>query len=90
MKIKGSSPINPGQLYKVQQKKIKQLEEQTKVVKDRIEISPQAQKIKEFTRKTIALPDIRKEQVEGIMKKIDDGEYNINAEQIAKSMLENI
>ncbi len=90
MKVNGPSNVNPGQLYQAQQKKAKEAKTQKGVTGDKVEISLQAQKIKELTRKTASLPDIRKDQVVKIRKEIDGGTYKVSAEQIAKSMLENI
>ena len=90
MKVTGSFNVNPGQLYQAQQKKAKEAKTQNNPSTDKVEISPEAQKLKEMVKKTISLPDIRKEQVEQLKKEVDSGSYNISAEQIAKSMLDNI
>ena len=90
MNIKGPMGIRPGQLYQAQQNQTKQIKTNQKPPGDTIEISPQAKNIKTLTTKTLALPDIREEKVTAIKQQIDSGKYNISAEQIAKSMLDNI
>lgn len=90
MKINRPLNINPGQLYQSQQKQAKESKISRGIQADKIEISSEAKKIKEFVKKTSSLPDIRSDVVEGLKQKIDKGQYKVTSEDIAKSMLENI
>ncbi|WP_028307528.1 flagellar biosynthesis anti-sigma factor FlgM [Desulfitibacter alkalitolerans] len=90
MKINRPSNITPGQLYQSQQKQAKESKAAKGTQGDKIEISTEAKRIKELVRKTISLPDIRNNVVDGLKQKIDKGEYKVSSEDIVKGMLENI
>ncbi len=90
MKINKPYSINPGQLYQTQQKQAKELKNIKKPQSDKVEISNEAKKIKELVKKTVSLPDIRQNKVDELKSLIDNDQYVVTPEQIAKSILENI
>ena len=90
MKINRPLNVNPGQLYQSQQKAAKEIKAAKGTQGDKIGISKEAKKIKELVKKTTSLPDIRSGVVDDLKQKIDQGDYKVTSEDIAKSMLENI
>ncbi len=90
MKINRPLNVNPGQLYQSQQKQAKESKAAKGSQGDKIEISNEAKKIKELVKKTSSLPDIRSNVVDDLKQRMDNGEYKVSSEDIAKSMLENI
>ena len=90
MKIERPFNVIPGQLYQVQRKQTRESKASIEVQGDKLEISNEAKKIKEFAKKTSSLPDLRSDVVDSLKQKIHKGEYYVSSEDIARSMIENI
>lgn len=92
MKVNSNYPLNIYDVYKKQQQNSSVNEKKSKEneIKDSVQISPQAKKIKELLKMVQELPDIREEKVAELKEKIVNGDYNVPVEKIAAKMLENI
>lgn len=56
-------------------------------IKDEVNISPQA-KLYDFAKKALAaVPDVRQEKIDSIIKKMETGEYKVSSADIAEKML---
>ena len=50
--------------------------------------SPNSAEVQKFRELTKKLPDVRQDKVDEIKKKIESGEYRVDAEAVAKKMIE--
>ncbi len=57
---------------------------------DKVEISPQSRDLKKIQNVLAMTPDVRTEKVAALKKAIDEGTYQIKAEDIADKMLKEI
>ncbi len=73
--------------YTKQTSKVKEVKE-TKKSKDVLNISSVAKEY-QLAQKTVSkVSDVRQDKVEEIMKQIESGTYNVNAEEIASKMVD--
>jgi len=56
--------------------------------KDKITSSPDPAELEKFKEMAKALPEVRQEKVEDIKKQIESGKYVVDAEAVAKSIIE--
>jgi len=56
--------------------------------RDTVNISAEVREIRRLVEKTLNISDIRPEKVEDLKRKIEAGEYNIPAEELADKILE--
>jgi negative regulator of flagellin synthesis FlgM len=88
MKINGSIPKNLSKIYQKQQNSIKEnIKGRKKFEQDKIELSPQAEKINKLIEMTKEIPEIRKEKVEEIKAQIAENKYDVSAKELAEKML---
>jgi flagellar biosynthesis anti-sigma factor FlgM len=92
MRIDGNDPLANAQL-KLQTEGQRQAErEQSKVVepinrvRDRLEFSAES-RLHGYEKKVQEAPEVRAERIAEIMRKIDNGTYNIKAEKIAEAII---
>lgn len=57
---------------------------------DRIELSTEAQDFQVALKAMNRVPDIRKSKVEELKAKIDSGEYNVNAQEVANKIIDGL
>lgn len=91
MRIEG---INPQQLQKIynQQRQLIDREEgeQVRASGDSMEISDEARQIHNIAAGMEEVPDIREDRVQELRQQVQSGSYEVDAEQVADSMLEQI
>ncbi len=91
MRIEG---INPQQLQKIysQQRQLIDREEteQSRASGDSMEISEEARQIHNIAAEMEEIPDIREERVQELHQQVQSGNYEVEAEEVAESMLEQI
>ncbi|SDL67540.1 flagellar biosynthesis anti-sigma factor FlgM [Halarsenatibacter silvermanii] len=89
MEING---VNPQQIQKIYQQQRQLLSEseanQERESGDRMEISAEARQIHEFAVQMEETPDIRQERVAELRQEVQSGSYEIDPEQIAESMID--
>lgn len=51
-------------------------------------ISPDPAEVQRFKEILKGVPDVRQEKIDEIKKKIENGEYNVNADDVASKMIE--
>lgn len=73
--------INP---YKANELKVNQSQQHQLTQKDKLEISSKAKQLSEITSHAAE----RKEQVQKIKAQVEAGTYKVNAEEVAKSLLD--
>lgn len=89
MKINNFNTTNLFKIYADQNKKAKADFNSLKSGgTDRVEISPKAKELFELKQKLSELPEVNVEKVERLKELIQNGEYEIIAEKIAKKLLE--
>jgi len=54
---------------------------------DRVALSSEAQRLADYVSLVKSLPDVRKQLVEEIARRLDSGEYNVGSYEIAEKML---
>lgn len=91
MKITRPGSMNPFEAYQKQQNQIKKAEPDARSInvarEDTLELSANAKKIGEYTKKLADLPDIRESLVQEIKEQMRAGTYHISPEQLAESLL---
>lgn len=73
-------PVNP---YKLNEAKISQQKQPSSIQKDKIEISTEAKKLSKLTEANTE----RTKRIQQLKNEVESGTYEIDAEQIAKSLL---
>ncbi len=74
------SIVNP---YKANQMKAEQLEQKAKMKTDKLEISSEAKQLSEISSFTVE----RNERVQQLKEQVQAGNYEVDAEKLASSML---
>lgn len=87
MKITGQGPLNPFKAYQKQQAP-KAKSNQTAPKNDTVELSTEAQYVRELTRMVDELPEVRADLVAKIKDQIEQGIYQVIPEELADSLLE--
>ncbi len=91
MKIEG---INPQQLQKIYNQQRELLEEGGGRVErqsgDSMEISDEARMIHNIAAEMDDLPEVREERVQELRQQVQSGSYEVDPEQVAESMLDEI
>lgn len=64
--------------------------EQKGQIKDRVQLSERAKKVEQLRKAIDAVPEVRQEKVQALKRAIQEGTYQIDAEKIAKKMLEEL
>lgn len=77
----GPSGINP---YKRQMKNMENTRNAMKAAADKVEISETAKEMQQFSQISAS----RKEKIEQLKLQVQNGTYNVNPEQVAKSMID--
>ncbi len=90
MEING---VNPQQLQKMYRQEREELlseseASQERASGDRMEISDEARQIHELAVQMEETPEIRQERVAELQQQVESGSYDIEPEQIAESMIE--
>lgn len=97
MKINGNIPIDDG----MQKEKLREAHKNRDVdtkdnankvddSKDKISLSGKAKEINELKRMISDLPDMRSDRIDALKKAIESGTYTIDAQKIAKKILEEL
>lgn len=86
MKINGQGPVNPFRIYN-QQQQLKQKDGKYRPAGDTLELSPEAQKIRELARQGAELPEIRVELIQEIKSRLENKTYHVSPQQLAESIL---
>ena len=71
--------------YQQNEKKIKQKQAQRK--HDKMDISNQGKKMRQIKEKLDELPDVREDRIAELKEKIEQGEYKVDSEQLARKIL---
>lgn len=87
MKISGQGTINPFQIYNKNQKLHLKTAEAPQKDQDSLELSSEAQQVREFTRLAIELPEVRAGLIEELRTQISEQTYKVSPEQLAASLL---
>jgi len=97
MKIHGNIPIDDGkpnerlrEVHKNRDIDNKDNANKTDDSKDKISLSGKAKEINDLKRLMNDLPEIRSDRVDALKKAIDSGNYNIDAQKIAKKIVEEL
>ena len=92
MKIDGNDVIGRLKTYQAKNKDKVSLEETSQKVtsetpSESVELSDKAKEIVQIQRQLEQTPEIRQEKVEEIGKRIEQGTYQIDAEEVARKMI---
>ena len=97
MKIHGNIPIDDGkpnerlrEVHKNRDIDNKDNANKADDSKDKISLSGKAKEINDLKRLMNDLPEMRSDRVDALKKAIDSGNYNIDAQKIAKKILEEL
>ncbi|MBF0516983.1 MAG: flagellar biosynthesis anti-sigma factor FlgM [Nitrospirae bacterium] len=90
MKINGSVPPDPTQLYGTVKKVDKTAEPAASPATDSVKLSTNARTIDEMTRAIAQLPDVRDDKINEIKTSISNGTYTINPSAIAGKIINEI
>jgi len=88
MRIEG---VNSGQLQKIYQQQRRLLDrdgaEQQRESGDSMEISAEARQIHNIAREMDEVPEVRSERVQELRQQVQSGNYEVDPEQVAESIL---
>jgi flagellar biosynthesis anti-sigma factor FlgM len=87
MKITGQPPVNPFKIYQASQIR-EEKKEIRPVTGDKVELSEQAQKVRELTRALGEMPEIREPLVTEIKKQLAEQTYRVAPEKLAQKMVD--
>ncbi|NLC37655.1 MAG: flagellar biosynthesis anti-sigma factor FlgM [Clostridia bacterium] len=87
MKITGQPPVNPFKIYQASQAS-QEKKEIRSYAGDKVELSAQAQKVRELARAVEELPEVREALIAEIKKQLADQTYRVAPEHLAQKILD--
>ncbi|MGB9919124.1 MAG: flagellar biosynthesis anti-sigma factor FlgM [Moorellales bacterium] len=91
MKIEGQGPAGPGRVYPVEEGGRPEARGQvTKPEADRVQVSAEARLRQELFSRLKALPEIRTELVEALIRRRASGSYGVDPEALAAAIVEEL